>query len=57
MARSDDTAILSITLSHRRESVSVGTYAVPVREGAIITAAIDQFVRKIMEGECPTSDE
>ena len=57
ISASEDTAILSITLSHRRESVCTGKHLVSVREGAILAAVIDKFVNKILEGKCPTPDE
>ena len=55
--RIDDRAILSITLHHGRHSERIGTYAFQLRKGAIISKAIDLFIRKILEYECQNPEE
>ena len=57
MADPRDTATVSITLHQGRDSVSIGKYSFPTREGAIIAAVIDKFVRNILESKCPNLDD
>ena len=54
--RDHDRVKLSIFLQGR-ETVTVGKYEFPAREAAIISKAIDVFVRKILEGDRPEGDE
>jgi hypothetical protein len=49
--RDHDRVILKILLQGR-ETVPIGHYTVERREGAIICAFIDIFIRKILEGKC-----
>jgi hypothetical protein len=51
--RTDDTAILSITLHQGRSSVLIGKYPFELRECAIIA----EFIRRILEAKCKTPDE